>query len=172
MGSHNISTVNAVRVCDYFVRDDGMIWSIRRGRFLSSYKTNKGCPCVTFNGTKRTVHRIVAETFLPNKDGLPTVNHKNGDRTDNRISNLEWCSYAANNQHAWDTGHERRRLNLSSKSTGSKNRQSKLTEAAVIEIRNRFIPNTKGMRAVLANEFGVSVGAIKQVVAGTSWKHV
>lgn len=172
MGPHNFSTVNAVRVSNYFVRDDGMIWSISRGRFLSPYKTNKGYPCVTFNGVKRTVHRIVAEAFLPNQYGLPTINHKNGDRTDNRISNLEWCSYSANNQHAWDMKREMRTSDLSTKSIGSKNRQSKLTETAVAEIRKRFVSNTKGLKSALAKEYGVSVGAIKQVVAGTSWKHV
>jgi len=46
------------------------------------------------------VHRLVAEVFIPNSDNLPTVNHIDGDKYNNHVSNLEWASYADNNVHA------------------------------------------------------------------------
>lgn len=50
------------------------------------------------------VHRLVADAFLPNPERLQTVNHIDGCKTNNHVSNLEWASYAGNNQHAYDTG--------------------------------------------------------------------
>lgn len=47
-----------------------------------------------------TVHRLVAETFIPNPLELPQVNHKNFDRADNRVENLEWCTNGQNTIHS------------------------------------------------------------------------
>lgn len=49
-------------------------------------------------------HRLVAETFIDNPNGLPVVNHKDGNKLNNHVSNLEWVSYSANVKHAYDQG--------------------------------------------------------------------
>jgi len=61
------------------------------------------------NGEKRTrrVHRMVALAWLPNPGGLPHINHKNCDRTDARVENLEWCTHAENIAYAYRVGGRR-----------------------------------------------------------------
>ena len=52
----------------------------------------------------RLIHRLVAEAFLPPEDGLVFVNHKDGDKANNRLENLEWCSRSGNMVHAYAVG--------------------------------------------------------------------
>lgn len=49
------------------------------------------------------VHRLVALAFLPKEDSKDYINHKDGNRLNNDVSNLEWCNHAENNNHAFDT---------------------------------------------------------------------
>lgn len=57
------------------------------------------------NGRKSIIiHRLVAEAFIPNPDNLPEINHKDGNKTNNCIDNLEWCTRSYNMAHSYKLG--------------------------------------------------------------------
>lgn len=105
---YEISNLGNCRRLDAIVkRKDGRVY-YHKGRFLKSAVDSSGYnQYILFkNGCRKTfsAHRLVAEYFIPNPYSFPEVNHKNGIKTDNRASQLEWTTRKENIQHAVDTG--------------------------------------------------------------------
>lgn len=153
------------------------IWTCPRGTWfqrkipgrVKSAKVYAGYPRVTlsYRGKDyyRHVHRLVAEAFLPKPEGADQVNHKTGNRADNRVSNLEWCSSSWNRSHAFARG-----LQESLSGPGEQSPAHKLTEADVRDIKQRLIAG-EGCKSI-AKDFPVGESAIGEIKAGRSWTHV
>ena len=70
-----------------------------KGEILTLMTDKTGYSLVNLSRKSYKVHRLVATTFLENPDNLPCVNHKDEDKTNNKVDNLEWCTYAYNNNY-------------------------------------------------------------------------
>lgn len=112
------------------------------------------------------IHRLVAKAFISNPKNLPCVNHKDGNKLNNHVENLEWCTHKQNTLHAIKTG-----LTKFDSISGENNLNHKLTQQQANWIRNNYIPRDKnfGCRA-LAKKFGVEHCVISQIVNKIRYK--
>ena len=94
---------------DYHITDDGKVISYKysKPRIMKTWYQASGYENIKLcknNQTKHfLIHRLVAEAFIPNPNNLPEVNHKNKNRQDNRVENLEWCDRITNLYDSYST---------------------------------------------------------------------
>ena len=175
---------------DYSWRFEVSTWGrIRNAKTKRIYALHAGtneylqiCTSVCGKNKNIRIHRCVAETFIPNPNHLEIVNHRDGNKKNNQLENLEWCSREYNYEHAVDMElinpiHTWRFASAShhGQYRGSNNGMAKLTEQDVKFIRENYIPKGKGQkcnRKELANYFGVSVGLISRIVKNEIWTHI
>ncbi len=156
--SYEVSNLGRVRR----LKNDGSFYYLAMAKAPNGYRT----VCLSAGGKMKgiSVHRLVALTFLepPTDKQRNEVNHKNGNKSDNRVENLEWCTRKENLEHAVKTG--------LSNQKGENHPRATLMEEEVIEIREAYAKGAK--RGVLAKKYNVSATTIKRVVIGEVYKNV
>jgi len=145
----------------YSVDEDGNVFSHCRGIKLKPCLMSGGYLNVNLAGKGRLVHRLVAEAFLPDFLEKPQVNHIDGDKLNNHVSNLEMATAKENMRHAVKMG-----LQVGVK--GENHGKAKLSNADAITIKMLLLKGEKGVS--IAKKFGVSSTAISHIKAGITWK--
>lgn len=153
---------------DYYVTEDGHVWSGKTNKFLSEHDDKNGykkvrMSCLDLEPGKThtfSVHRLVLENFNP-IEGMEKfqVNHKDGNKANNSLSNLEWVTCIENIHHAIENG-------LRAVVNGA----AKLTPKQVEEIYRRA--NTGERNVDLSNEFGVHPDIIGKIKNGKTWREI
>lgn len=147
-----------------------------QGRVFS--QCNRANPCfkklvncrgylrVGIGSSKHLVHRLVAEAFLPTYSSDLTVNHIDGDKANNCVTNLECITQQNNVVHSWALG-----LSKPRKQPGELHSQASLTGKDVLAIRKLYAKGTYLQRE-LADKYNVSPGTISDITRRRSWSHI
>ncbi len=163
---------------DYYITQDGKVWTDCRKngieRFMKQHNNPEGYKVVgLYIGGKQKqfrVHRLVATAFIPNPENKPFVNHIDGNKANNDVSNLEWCTQKENVNHAinvlnkWSNTEKQRKQ---ASELGKSKRKLSIEEARKL----RLLHKTEGYSiAELANRYSLSKTGVKRILSGKTYK--
>ena len=153
---------------DYEINSEGIVRRISTKRTKKSFKRKDGYIGIQLYKTKYDIinyqlHRLIAIAFIPNPENKEYINHKDSNRENNSLANLEWVTFKENVKHGYEFGY--------SCNKGSKNGFSILNETQVLEIRKRRQEENISYQK-LAEIYNVSYGCIAGIVQRTNWKHI
>lgn len=155
----------------YLIDEYGNIFDVKENKFRKPSINKGGYLKVSFyihgKYKRKFVHRLVLETFNPveNMDKLQ-VNHIDGNKQNNYIKNLEWCTLKENMQHAWKNG-----LCKNSSPCGNKAHHKKLNEEIVHNIKKDYFVDEMKIVDIL-KKYNISRSTFYQIKNNVTWKDV
>lgn len=163
-GIYEVSDIGRLRSLDRLVRGGNNNYYIRKGKILKPHHDRDKYLCIVLKkeGKKKNyfVHRLVAIAFIENPQNKPQVNHKNGIKDCNVLSNLEWNTTFENRQHAYDNGLQR-------SPKGEQHYKAQLTNKEVLEIRE--MGRSKKLIEI-AKIYNVHFGTISNILLNKTYK--
>jgi hypothetical protein len=122
-----------------------------------------GYATIRHEGKELLEHRYIAKKFIPNPENKPCVNHKDGNRSNNNLDNLEWVTYSENHKHAYRV--LGRKVNNHNAAKGETHPLSKLTQKDV-----EYIKNSSNSGIELSKIYNVSTALISGIKTNKRWK--
>ena len=144
---------------NYIAFKNGMIFNLH-GEKINGGVNKSGYRQGIFNGHTRDHHKIIADCFIPNKDSLRDINHKNGNKLDLNVENLERTTHSDNVKHAYRTG-------LEKVVVGEAHHNHKLTDKDI-----RYIRNSTESSYKIAKELNMDSSTVRDIRNGRTWRHV
>lgn len=146
------------------ISQSGVIRNVKTKAIKSQYVSDTGYYMITISKNNKSkpyrVHRLLANNFIENPKKLKEVNHIDGNKLNNDLSNLEWVSHFGNMQHAFSTG--------LANNTGVKNGMAKLNESKVSEIKELLKNGVSQYK--IAEKYNVSRSAILKIHLNKTWE--
>jgi hypothetical protein len=162
-GTYEISSLGRVRSIDRVLASG----NFAKGRIRTQLLDIGGYPVVGLykdgKGNQRKVHRLVALAFIPNPDNKPVVNHRDGNKQNNSVENLEWVTNRENTNHAYQNG-------LIKAAKGEKNSQAKLTVELVSKAKELYALGWT--YKAIGELIGVGGNQVSRIIKGTRWGHL
>ena len=150
----------------YTISRDGQVTNTRTGRVLKFDITNMGYRRVTLSMAGKfkriAIHRLVALHYLPNPEGTRQVNHKDGDKLNNHVENLEWVTCSENRLHAHRTGLARR---------GENHQNTNLTDKTVNDVCSLIAQGFR-RKEILSQYPEVSKYQFDDIRRKRTWVHI
>ena len=163
----------------YEVNRFGVVRNVKSKKIVKGYVEKNGYVRIKFENkclggiVRTTIHRLVAEAFIPNPNNLTEVNHIDRNRANNCVENLEWCTHSENMKHSYNLGINQEPLRNNSKETRRKvtngtNEFESISKAAEWLVEEKLSKNKKsaisGISAVVRNKI--------KTFGGYSWKYI
>ena len=146
------------------ISKSGIIRNEKTKAIKSQYVSSTGYYMITISKNNKSkpykVHRLLANNFIENPQNLKEVNHIDGNKLNNELTNLEWVTHFGNMQHAFSTG--------LANNTGEKNGMAKLNEIKVAEIKELLKQGVSQYK--IACKYSVSRSAILKIHLGKTWR--
>ena len=159
-GLYQASNLGRLRSLDRWVKSKSGSVRLCKGKILKLYTDKYGYLKVGLSKNNKVknylVHRIIAETFLPNTDNLPCVNHKDEDKTNNSVDNLEYCSVLYNNTYG---------TRLQKVSEKMRNRKEWSKPIDVYDLNMNFIETLPSIEEC-GRKYNVSTGNVRHCCNG------